>query len=242
MPSAIAPEDTSTTSRPPRFKRGDLVRPVRDRRVVEAAAVVGDEARADLDDEALGVGDELMRSDRCAGGACAPARATRRPAPPCVGIGLRGRAGCASSHSWIGERELAAAFAVDRGDREHRTLPAIRLDERLHALLALVFRHEVELVQHEPARLVVAAPRRSASSSFDDRARVVHGIGVFVERRDVDDVQQQARALQVAQEAMTEARAVGRAFDEARDVGDDEARGSRSCAPRRGSGASVVNG
>ena len=49
------------------------------------------------------------------------------------------------------------------------------------------------------------------------------GIGVGIERRDVDDVQQQARALQVAQELVAETRAFGGAFDQSRDVGDDEA-------------------
>ena len=45
----------------------------------------------------------------------------------------------------------------------------------------------------------------------------------LVERRDVDEMQQQAGALQVAQEPMAEPGAFGRAFDQARDVGDDEA-------------------
>ena len=50
--------------------------------------------------------------------------------------------------------ERAAAVADDRRDREHRALVAHRLDERGDARLALVLGHEVELVEHEPARLL----------------------------------------------------------------------------------------
>ena len=53
MPSAIAPLETSTTSRPSQAQRRDLLRPARERRAVEALPVVGDEAAADLDDQAL---------------------------------------------------------------------------------------------------------------------------------------------------------------------------------------------
>ncbi len=43
----------------------------------------------------------------------------------------------------------------ERRDLEHRALPLEALDEVLDARLALVVRHHVELVQHEPARLFV---------------------------------------------------------------------------------------
>jgi hypothetical protein len=58
---------------------------------------------------------------------------------------------------------------------------------------------------------------------LDDRARVGQRVGRGIERRNVDDVQQQARALQMPQELMPEAGAFSGAFDEAGDVGDDEA-------------------
>src|ERR1700760_3882305 len=45
----------------------------------------------------------------------------------------------------------------------------------------------------------------------------------LAERRQVDEVQQQSRALEVAQERVAEAGAFGRAFDQPGDVGDDEA-------------------
>ncbi len=64
MPSAIAPDETSTTSRPIALERRDLRRPARERRMVEPAPVVGDEARADLDDEPRGGGDRSAHGMR----------------------------------------------------------------------------------------------------------------------------------------------------------------------------------
>ena len=75
-----------------------------------------------------------------------------------------------------------------------------------------------------------------------DRARVAHRVGVVVERRDVDEVQQQPRARRWRRNWWPRPGALGRAFDEARDVGDDEARVARRRAPRRAMGLSVVNG
>ena len=74
-------------------------------------------------------------------------------------------------------------------------------------------------------------------SSADDRLGLRDRIDAVVERRDVDQVQQQVRALQVAQELVAEAGAFGRALDQARDVGDHEALLRRRRAPRPGSGA-----
>ena len=65
MPSAIAPLETSTTSRPSMPQRGDLLRPARERRAVEALPVVGDEAAADLDDEALALSNTESCDARC---------------------------------------------------------------------------------------------------------------------------------------------------------------------------------
>ena len=120
------------------------------------------------------------------------------------------------------EHELAATVAVDRGHREHRPLPRVGPDERAHALLALVLGNEVDLVQHEPARLLQQR-RIVAAELRDDGPCVADRIGVRIERRDVDDMEQHARALQVAQELVAETCTVGRSFDEAGDVGDDEA-------------------
>ena len=66
-------------------------------------------------------------------------------------------------------------------------------------------------------------------------------VGFRVERRDVDDVQQQAGAREVAQELVAEAGALGGAFDQPGNVGDDEA----AVLPTRTTprlGCSVVKG
>jgi hypothetical protein len=118
------------------------------------------------------------------------------------------------------------AFAIDRGDREHRAVVAGGLlvggQEIVDALLAIFLGNQVELVQHQPARFF--DQHRVVLGEFaDDRLGVADRIGIRVDRRDVDEVQQQAGALQVLQEADAEAGAVGGAFDQAGHVGDDEA-------------------
>ena len=55
------------------------------------------------------------------------------------------------------------------------------------------------------------------------RARLAHGIGAGVERRDVHEVQQQARAREMAQELVAEPRALGGALDQPGNVGEHEA-------------------
>src|SRR3954463_16414119 len=50
--------------------------------------------------------------------------------------------------------QLLATFAGQRRDLEHRALVAHALDEILDARLALFDRHHVQLVEHQPARLV----------------------------------------------------------------------------------------
>ena len=86
MPSAMAPLDTITTSRPCARQRGELAAPVADRLGVDAAAFVRDQAGADLDDDAARVlqhdaqpsaasslGAEIERSDSTGAGVRAAA-------------------------------------------------------------------------------------------------------------------------------------------------------------------------
>jgi uracil-DNA glycosylase family 4 len=91
--------------------------------------------------------------------------------------------------------------------------------EILHARLAFRLGNHVQLVEHQPARLRVQL--RVVFLQFgDDRPRLLHRIDTVVERREVDHVQQQARALQVAQKLVAQAGAFARAFDQARHVGE----------------------
>ena len=119
------------------------------------------------------------------------------------------------------EHDVAAAFAVDRRHREQRTFPAIGLREGLDARGALFRRNEVHLVQHQPARLVVQRLVITFQLA-DDRAGIANRIGLRIERRDVDDVQQEPRALQMAQELVPQSSTFGGALDQPRDVGNHE--------------------
>src|SRR6476659_5439505 len=82
---------------------GDLACPARDRRMVDAATLVGDEARADLDDEPGGARERRHVS---------PADGRRRRSRTEAGVTTTGSlgcvagisaaaGGCASSHSWM---------------------------------------------------------------------------------------------------------------------------------------------
>ena len=116
-----------------------------------------------------------------------------------------------------------AALAGQRGELEHRALPAQPAHDVLHPRLALdrIGQH-VELVEHQPARLLVE--RLVVLLQFPgDRADLGDRIDVLVERHRIDQVQQHAGALQVAQEQVAQAGALGGALDQARHVGDDEA-------------------
>ena len=239
MPSAIAPDETSTTSLARALQRGDLRRPARDGGVVEPAAVVGDEARADLDDQpraraADGARSCARRLRRCAGAARTGAGSTTIGALRRLGAACA--AGCASSQSWIAKIERAAAFAVDR--RRSRT-PApsseYALTNALHARFALVLGHEVELVQHEPARLRRAALRRSASSSLTiaraSRTGSASGSsGAMSTMCSSSRVRCRWRRNWWPRPAPSAAPSMRPG-----NVGDDEAARSRRCARRRGS-------
>ncbi len=61
-----------------------------------------------------------------------------------------------------------------------------------------------------------------------------------VERREVEDVHEQPRALDVGEEVVAEPGALAGALDQPRDVGEDELAVGASSVPRTGS--SVVNG
>ena len=67
--------------------------------------------------------------------------------------------------------------------------------------------------------------------------RFMHRIDAFVHRRNVDHMQQQAGARQMAQELVAQAGAFGRTFDQAGNVGDDEALFVLTRAPRPDWGA-----
>src|SRR6185295_12954007 len=124
------------------------------------------------------------------------------------------------------KREFAPALACERRDNKGflrlANLAGELRQESLDPLCAILRLDQVDLVQNHPAwlveeRFVVLA------QFFDNRARVVGGIGVFVERCEIHQMQQQARTLEMAQELMPKSRTLGRTFDETGHVRDDEA-------------------
>ena len=245
MPSAIAPDDTSTTSLP--RARSAAISPAQ--RATAAwsrpAPVVGDEARADLDDEAPRACDE-RRSWRV-GCAPSPLRRDRRrlhddrrfvaPSPAAT----RRSAGCSSSHSWTA-KVSSRGRRRDRRDRNTGsfqrsafTNAATRSSRSSSGTRSSLFSTSQRGFVVQRRVVLASAPSTIARASVDR-------IGVRVERRHVDEVQQQPRALQVAQELVAEARALGGAFDQARECRRRRSCGARRRARRRGCGASVVNG
>ena len=201
MPSAMAPLETSTTLAAARARARRSAGPARDRRRVEAAALVGDEERADLDDEQRVV----ARSSRCgvvigasaqlrrAAIALVDARPASQPSP---------RAAPRSRTHGPSSAALARTLAT-RSSRSSSGTRSILLNTSQRGLRASAGSYFFS-----SATIARASPTGSAS----------------VERREVDEVQQQPRALQVAQELVAEAGAFGGALDQAGDVGDDEAR------------------
>ncbi|MNH12999.1 hypothetical protein D3C79_725570 [compost metagenome] len=117
--------------------------------------------------------------------------------------------------------ELVGALLGDGRDHVDRAFPLQALDHFLDPLVALVVHDHVGLVQHQPA-LTLGQRRAEAGQLVDDDFGGI-GRAAFVQRRHVHQVQQHAGTRQVLEEADTQAGTVGSAFDQAGDVGDDEA-------------------
>ena len=78
----------------------------------------------------------------------------------------------------------------------------------------------VDLVEGHQARAVLEAA--VAAQLVLDDVEVVERVAARLDRRGVDDVHQRGAALDVAQEVVAEAAAVGGALDQAGHVGDGE--------------------
>ena len=113
------------------------------------------------------------------------------------------------------------AVVRERRNAVHWALPLEAHDEVLHAGFAFVLGHHVELVEHQPARLVEQLGIVFLQLA-DDGLGFSYRVDCLVERSQVHHVQQHARALQVSQELVTQARTFGSAFDQARNVGHHE--------------------
>ncbi len=125
--------------------------------------------------------------------------------------------------------ERRRAVAVERAEGEHRRieiqLVAEAGGERGNLRRALFFRPLVDFVQHQPALSLggvgIVGFVVANQFVFDD------GDGFdridLIERRDIDDMQQQVRARQMPEELVPQPRAFGGAFDQPGNVRHHEA-------------------
>ena len=118
--------------------------------------------------------------------------------------------------------ELLAAFARQCRNFKDRAFEFEAFNEILDERLTLVGIDHVELVEDQPAwlfiqRFIVFLELADDSLGLRDR------IDIFIERGHINDMQQQAGALQVAQKQMSQARAFRRPFNQTGQVGDHKA-------------------
>ncbi len=119
----------------------------------------------------------------------------------------------------------ATAVAIDGADLEtvvFRRFVVIILQEVGDASFAVLFGNEIQLVEHQPARL--GRQFRAVLFKFAHNGPgVMRRIGRRVGGREIDDVQQDAGACQMLEKADTEPGPLGGAFDQPRNIGDDKA-------------------
>ena len=127
--------------------------------------------------------------------------------------------------------QFLAAFSVDRRDRE----VAIEIGEFFQegGYFFIAIGQQVQLVQHQPARFFIQ--RGVVFFQFvENGVRVGGRVDFLIRRRNVDQMQQQAGARQMAQELVSQPRTFRRTLDQAGDVGDDEAHATRVPHPNWG--------
>src|SRR5271156_7023187 len=101
--------------------------------------------------------------------------------------------------------ELLAPRTRRARDQEYRTLPAKSSHDLLGTARSLLGLQEIRLVDRQPA-LLRRKIRREFLELRNNGAGALHRIGVGIRRRDVDEMQEHPRALQMPQEADPEAR------------------------------------
>src|SRR5450830_1858118 len=108
-------------------------------------------------------------------------------------------------------------FTRQRRYLKDRALVLVALDEILDQGGSLVFGHHVQLVQNQPARLLVKRLIVLLQLTHNGLG-LSNRIDGFVKGRQIHHVQQQTRALQVTQEQMPQTRPFGGPLDQTRDV------------------------
>ena len=114
-----------------------------------------------------------------------------------------------------------ASLARERRDFKNRTLEFEALDKVFDQRRTVFRSDHIELVEHQPARLFVQGIV-VLFQLIDDRLGLGHRVHTLVKWRNVHNVQQQAGALQVAQEQVPQARTLRGAFDQTRQISHHE--------------------
>ena len=112
--------------------------------------------------------------------------------------------------------QLMSTVAVDRRNTIHRTIPFKLLNNFLTTSLALFFRQQIELVQHQPAVTQRQSGREILKLTTDGfyafrRIRII-------KRRHIDNMQQQLSTYQMLEEACAKASTVCRPFNQPRNI------------------------
>ena len=110
------------------------------------------------------------------------------------------------------------AFARQGGDFKHRAFPFKALDKILHPRGAFALGDHVDLVQHQPARLAEQLGIVFFQLT-DNGFGLLHGVHPLIKRGQINNVQQQARALQMAQKLVAQTGPFRGPLDQAGDVG-----------------------
>ena len=100
-------------------------------------------------------------------------------------------------------------------------LPLELLDDRLGGLFALLGRKQVDLVEDQPA-FALEQFRIEAIELVLDDPDLLDRVGFAIQRRDIDHVQEQARAGDMLEELHAEPGAIRGTFDQAGNIGNDE--------------------
>ena len=108
--------------------------------------------------------------------------------------------------------ERFGALACQRGYLEHLTLPGQRLDDGRHPFVTLLVCQQIDLVKHQPARPGGKLGAETLQLVHDTSRRLTH-VDRRIRRRQIDDVQQQSRSLQMLEETDPESGTLRRSLE-----------------------------
>ncbi len=114
------------------------------------------------------------------------------------------------------------ACAIDRADRERRSIPTQSCHDLGHPRRALLRRQQVQLVEHQPT-LAFSQFSTVLGQLGQDHRDIVHRVAAVTVGGNIDQMQQQPGARQVAQKLNAQPGAFGSALDQAGNIGHHKA-------------------